>query len=382
MNTPMPLVGRSLAMFTLSVVMMGLAVIAVSVRCFVRWYLVRAFGWDDTLMVGALAIFIALTVCCINGASDGVGHQMVDFGTNLALYEAALRWWWLSQILYIWASAVTKISIAVALLRLTVRKQHRIILYCLIGLTIANALYFFFILLLDCHPVSYFWHQANPMAKGSCLSTTLLLDIAYLYSALTIVVDFSLGLLPIVLVWNLQMNRRTKFAVGGILSLGAIASVAVVIRLPFLHYYTDRDFLYSTYQIAIWSILETGLGIIAGSLVTLRPLFRWFLDGSLYGKHKRYERSTSVPYPLASLKGDGNGTGTKLSSDPRYWRPDIDDTKVVTSVSSPRDLGFPPSNSSEEHLYPSLGGTRNPYHVSVHETITVEEVTRTTSSTS
>jgi hypothetical protein len=146
--------------------------------------------------------------------------------------------------------------------------------------------------------------------------------------------------------------------------------------------YANLDDLDSTYQIAIWSILETGLGIIAGSLVTLRPLFRWFLDGSLYGKNKRYERSTSGRYPLASLKGDGNGTGTKLSSDPRYWRPDIDDTKVVTSVSSPRDPGFPPSNSSEEHLYPSLGGTRNPYHVSVHETITVEEVTRTTSSTS
>lgn len=124
--------------------------------------------------------------------------------------------------LYIWASAVTKISISVALLRLTVRKQHMIILYCLIGLTIANALYFFFILLLDCYPISYFWHQANPLAKGSCLSSTILLNIAYLYSALTIVVDFSLGILPIFLVWNLQMNRRTKFAVGGILSLGAM----------------------------------------------------------------------------------------------------------------------------------------------------------------
>lgn len=54
MNSPMPLVGRSLSMFTLSIVMMCLAVIAVSLRCFVRWYLVRAFGWDDTLMVGAL----------------------------------------------------------------------------------------------------------------------------------------------------------------------------------------------------------------------------------------------------------------------------------------------------------------------------------------
>jgi hypothetical protein len=56
------------------------------------------------------------------------------------------------------------------------------------------------------------------------------------------------------------MNRRTKIAVGGILSLGAMyvmilpfmgiarltrtsASVAVIIRLPFLHYYADTDFL-------------------------------------------------------------------------------------------------------------------------------------------
>lgn len=143
---------------------------------------------------------------------------------------------------------------------------------------------------------------------------------------------------------------------------------------------TNLFYLDSTYPIAIWSILETGLGIIAGSLATLRPLFRWLLDGSLYGNNQRYERRSSGRYPLASLEGDGNGT--KLSSHPRSWRPDIDDTKVITSVSSPRDPGFRPSNSSEEHLYPGHTGVRNPYHVSVHETITVEEVTHTASSTS
>lgn len=149
---------------------------------------------------------------------------------------------------------------------------------------------------------------------------------------------------------------------------------------PMNRYHANLGHLDSTYQIAIWSILETGLGIIAGSLVTLRPLFRWFLDGSLYGKKARYERSGSVRYPLASLKSDANGT--KLSSDPRYWRPDIDDTKVITSVSSPRDPGFPPSNSSEEQLYPGVSGARTTYHVSVHESITVEEETHANSSAS
>ncbi|KAJ5759849.1 P-type ATPase [Penicillium odoratum] len=372
----LPLVGRSLALFTIAIVMLCLTIIAVSLRCFARWYLVRAFGWDDTLMVAALAIFISLSVAFINGTMDGVGHQVVDFGTNIALYSTALRWWWLAQILYIWSSAVTKISIALALLRLTVKKLHMIILYCLIGLTIANALLFFFVLVLDCRPISYFWRRVDPTAEGSCLSTTVLLDIAYLYSSLTILVDFSLGTLPIAVVWNLQMNRWTKVAVGGILSLGAVASVAVVVRLPFLHYYSDPDFLYSTYQIAIWSLLETGLGIIAGSLVTLRPLFRWFADTSVYNKNKRYERSTTVQYPLANLKGKGT------KSDPRYWRPDIDDTKttLVTSVSSPSGQGFPPSNSSEERLYSGAGGVSHPYHVSVHETITVTEATHASSS--
>lgn len=54
MGYPMPLVGRSLAIFTVSVVMMIISIVTVSLRTFVRLYLVRGFGWDDALMVAAL----------------------------------------------------------------------------------------------------------------------------------------------------------------------------------------------------------------------------------------------------------------------------------------------------------------------------------------
>lgn len=162
--------------------------------------------------------------------------------------------------LYIWASAVAKISIALALLRLTVKRVHRIILWGIIGTVIAIGLMFWLVLLLDCHPISHFWNRVDPRNSGTCLSVQTLLDIAYLYSTLTIICDLTLGILPIFLVWTLQMNRMTKIAVGGILSLGAMyvnfpllpraprlistsASVAVIIRLPFLHYYADTDFL-------------------------------------------------------------------------------------------------------------------------------------------
>jgi len=124
--------------------------------------------------------------------------------------------------LYVCASAVAKISIALALLRLTVKKSHRIILWCIIAVTISTGLMFWLMLLFDCHPISFFWRQVDQTSTGKCLPKAILLNIAYLYSSLTILCDITLGIFPTFLVWKLQMNIRTKFAVGGILSLGAM----------------------------------------------------------------------------------------------------------------------------------------------------------------
>ncbi|KAJ5776623.1 uncharacterized protein N7511_001634 [Penicillium nucicola] len=366
MGPAMPLVGRSLAIFVVSIVMMSISVLVVSLRSFVRLRIVRAFGWDDGLMVAALALFILLNICCIIGSMNGIGHSSEDF-TSTVTYKKALLWWWLGQMIYIWAASVAKISIALALLRLTIQKSHRIILWGLIGTVISIGLMFWLVLLFDCQPIGYFWHQVDQDSTGSCLPLSILLDIAYLYSSLTILCDLTLGILPAFLVWNLQMNRRTKLAVGGILSLGALASVAVMIRIPFLHFYADKNFLHSTFQVAIWSVIETGLGITAGSLITLRPLFRWLLDGT-----RTYNRNPPGPshsrqykYPLSSLK-------LGSSHDPSYWRPDLDpdDSKsIIITVSSPRRQHFTlASHSSEEPLYSELTLTPSRNQVTIQKT--------------
>lgn len=50
----MPLVGPSLAILVVSLVMMALSIVSVLLRLLVRIHIVRAFGWDDGLMVAAL----------------------------------------------------------------------------------------------------------------------------------------------------------------------------------------------------------------------------------------------------------------------------------------------------------------------------------------
>jgi hypothetical protein len=58
------------------------------------------------------------------------------------------------------------------------------------------------------------------------------------------------------------------------------ASSATIVRFPYLYSLTDvGDFLYSTSDVAIWSTVETGLGITAAGVATLRPLLKTFFGG-------------------------------------------------------------------------------------------------------
>lgn len=51
------------------------------------------------------------------------------------------------------------------------------------------------------------------------------------------------------------------------------ASCATIVRLSYLTLYDDpKEFLFGTGKIGLWSIIEEGIGITAGSLHALRPL--------------------------------------------------------------------------------------------------------------
>jgi hypothetical protein len=47
-----------------------------------------------------------------------------------------------------------------------------------------------------------------------------------------------------------------------------------VVRMAFVTRFRGSDFLWDTLDIAIWSDIEQGLAVTAGSLATLRPLYR------------------------------------------------------------------------------------------------------------
>lgn len=144
----------------------------------------------------------------------------------------------------------------------------------------------------------------------------------------------------------------------------ADATVADVMKELEAHADSCQD---STYQIAIWSVVETGLGITASSLFTLRPLFRWLRHEELsYSRHTRRPGRGYNECQLSSLNKDG-----MKESHPRDLSPANMPGKksnVIKAVTLPPLRDFITSNGSEEDLYPETSPTTSRNRITVQRT--------------
>jgi hypothetical protein len=112
------------------------------------------------------------------------------------------------------------------------------------------------------------------------------------------------------------------------------ASTATIIRFPFVNGLTDTaDFLYATTDVAIWSLVESGLGITASSAATLRPLFRTFLSRSrLFGPSTRDE------YPSGGWSNNpSRGYSRRTGNGDINLRSDLAKGSITTTVVGGRD---------------------------------------------
>ncbi|EYE93364.1 putative integral membrane protein, partial [Aspergillus ruber CBS 135680] len=304
---------RNLEVKAVAATFMSVAAVTVILRCYVRLRIVKAFGWDDGAMVIAMVFYALFSGSMIGGSLYGTGRHFSELTAQQRV--TAMEYWWFCEIAYCFASVGCKVSVCIFLLRITVKREQIYILYCVMGLTAICGLAFMLIMLLQCKPLQYFWTRSalDPSIPGSCMNVQIVIAMTYVYSAFAAICDFTVGILPIFLVRNLSMRRQTKMAVVGILGMACIASSAVIIRIPWVYTFEEvNDFLYATVEIAVWSNIETGLGISAGSLATLRPLLRLLFPRSSQDGGSYTPSPGSRRLPLGSLD----------SGAPHRFRPD------------------------------------------------------------
>lgn len=127
--------------------------------------------------------------------------------------------WWFCYLWYCLAMISSKISIGWFLLRVTTSKIHTYIIYVAMLSTAVSGIVFFFVTMFQCAPIPYFW---NKSIDGTCVNIEVIIGLAILYSVFSVISDFIFAILPGVIVWNLQLHRRTKILLFPLLAMGCV----------------------------------------------------------------------------------------------------------------------------------------------------------------
>ncbi|KAI1509026.1 hypothetical protein PtrSN002B_005377 [Pyrenophora tritici-repentis] len=329
---------RGPELFAVNVAFVTTAILACLLRCYVRIFMVKAFGRDDWLMVVATLFFMSYTTSSTIGIHYGTGQHHKDL--SIENVQKAKHAWYFCYLFYAVSMICSKLSIGFLLLRISIRKLHTWIIITAMFVSVVAGGTFFFVCLFQCYPISFMWDRTSQ--QGKCVDNTVITALGYVYSVFSIISDFTFAIIPGFLVWHLQLKRRTKVALIPLITMGCIASAAVIARLPFVHYFNSPDFLWSTLDIAIWSTVEQGLAITAGSLATLRPLF--FIAMHKLGLSTRPTGYRPSAYGMsAPLPNKGtSGMGSKADK----LRPDMYKLSATVQTRTSDDQPLEPKSKS------------------------------------
>lgn len=201
----------------------------------------------------------------------------------------------------------------------------------------------FFQAFLICRPFAKNW---EPLLPGTCGSSraSFLAD-----GAINIIIDLAMVILPMPMVWQLQMSHQRKisltivFALGIlyvfasrrfcfiILTLGNRVCMITIVRvIVFVHFNVD-DFTYGIAKVAILTDLETCMGIIVACLPMFPPTFKRMLRGKKPADFRNHISSS-----VARLRSkDSKAPAAFRKIDDLYPLTELDDMRTQNDITGP-----------------------------------------------
>ncbi|KAF3044530.1 hypothetical protein E8E11_008868 [Didymella keratinophila] len=323
-------------LLAITISLTALALITVIARFWVRVFILKTFGWDDVMMT----ISACLSTSCL-----GLFIKLVDLGLGRHAEAFPLpnifpffKFIYFYSILIIFAYSFIKLSIGFFLLRLADRTKWRpflIGMLIFIGcFTIGSTLAIIF----QCTPVAAGWDYTlrPPSGTGKCYDAIIFKNVGVFNSSVNIFTDLLFALIPIPMVWRLQVNVQTRIGLAVILSLGLFASAIAIYKTPMqANFFKEQDWSGHGSWYYIWQQVEMNVGIIAANLPTLKPLFANFFGHmrTLTKGRSTGSRSTPLSGPFksngyyrqndSSTGGEGSGSGRAGTMGGSYAMRDI-----------------------------------------------------------
>ena len=181
---------------------------------------------------------------------------------------------------YISSIMLLKISLGIHFLRLVVIRWHRITIHIAVMVTVVFGIAFMFYSIFQC---GYYTNASDFVTRrltNHCASMGANLGMGYTHAIISILSDWIFIVLPVLILRDALMKSRDKLKIGALLVFASIGGVASIVRLAYLVPFLRFDwttFFAESRGVIVWSTIETGVAIIAGSVITLRPLMHAYL---------------------------------------------------------------------------------------------------------
>ncbi|KAF4547799.1 Hypothetical protein D9617_36g063370 [Elsinoe fawcettii] len=246
-----------------------LTVFTLLLRLATRTIILRRFGYDDLAIVLA-SIAACAGLICTWLAIKPLGALYHGNKSGLAEAKAfALG----SAMLYIWSMTLLKISLGFFFYRIFAgHLKHRIAIITAVAIPVILGVTYFVIGISTCAAVSYLFNLKD------CPIFPVYRNLGRVWGAQNVVTDLVFPILSVNAIRKSEMKKLTKVLACALVCFAAFGSVASVIRLAVLAPSTKLSSFTKTVYSAVWTQLETGIGIMCANIACLRPLGRFALD--------------------------------------------------------------------------------------------------------
>ncbi|KAI5927933.1 hypothetical protein F4810DRAFT_645953 [Camillea tinctor] len=226
-------------------------------------------------MVFGTFVYAAETGLSCYAACVGLGSP--DSKHNEFFAVEGKKYFTIWILVYVHALATIKSSVCITILRIAgANNKMRIAIWVLLAITWASYFVTFIGDMLVCRPIEGSWDTALVLSgKATCAPMELMIGLSHTATGSTITTDLACAVLPGIVLWNAQMDKKSKFSAFVLLSFASVASIVTLIRAFYIGHYNhpEDNLLFWIGHIALFSNIEIGIGCVAGSVPTLRRLF-------------------------------------------------------------------------------------------------------------
>lgn len=276
--------GRGPLIMGLTWTFAGLAILAVMLRFYVRTKLGNGIILEDWLMLAAMACNVVSQSFVTTSYHYGLGKHDAVLAPDQMI--STLKWMWLANTPGLLVGVLARISIAILLIRLFgVHFWLKLFLIIITGLCTVLTIVMLPCTYLQSTPVSGNW---NPMIEAKRWNPQIYISLAFFIQALWTFSDLTFVLLPVMVIWRLQLALHQRIGLVLLMSVSLFTMALSILKTIGLQQIADQqsdptatDVQYDASLEILWSCLEQACVIIMGCVPSIRAVVKLEITKSI-----------------------------------------------------------------------------------------------------